>query len=111
MGWSNKNIVGYTELFCLTKLIFYYKLQQHQKTNFNNNQHNKKRAAKQKRQWQKIAGWLCNKMQAEKSVNKGKEYSRIWVYVPTKVSEDTAFMFKIGEPCSVEIDEKKNSSS
>jgi hypothetical protein len=42
-----------------------------------------------------------------KSVSKGKEYSRIWVYVPTKVSEDTAFMFKIGEPCRVEIDEEK----
>ena len=43
-----------------------------------------------------------------KSVSKGKEYSRIWVYVPTKVSEDTAFPFKIGSPCIVEIDEKKN---
>lgn len=42
-----------------------------------------------------------------KSVSKGKEYSRIWVYVPTKVSEDTAFMFKTGDPCLVEIDEKK----
>jgi hypothetical protein len=41
-----------------------------------------------------------------KSVSKGKEYARIWVYVPTKVSEDTAFPFKIGNPCLVEIDEK-----
>jgi hypothetical protein len=31
-----------------------------------------------------------------KSVNKGKEYSRIWVYVPKKISEDTAFPIKIG---------------
>jgi len=42
-----------------------------------------------------------------KSVSKGKEYSRIWVYVPTKVSEDTAFPFKIGSPCLVEINEEK----
>jgi hypothetical protein len=42
-----------------------------------------------------------------KSVSKGKEYARIWVYVPTKVSEDTAFPFKIGQPCLVKIDESK----
>ena len=30
-----------------------------------------------------------------KSVSKGKEYVRIWVYVPTKGSEDTAFPFNI----------------
>lgn len=42
-----------------------------------------------------------------KSVSKGKEYARIWVYVPTKVSEDTAFPFKIGAPCLVEINEQK----
>ena len=30
-----------------------------------------------------------------KSVSKGKEYARIWVYVPTKVSEDTAFPFEL----------------
>jgi hypothetical protein len=42
-----------------------------------------------------------------KSVSKGKEYARIWVYVPTKVSEDTAFPFKIGDPCSVKIDERR----
>jgi hypothetical protein len=43
-----------------------------------------------------------------KSVSKGKEYSRIWIYVPTKVSEDTAFPFKIGMPCQIRIDEGKN---
>ncbi len=43
-----------------------------------------------------------------KTASKGKEYARIWVYIPTKVTEDTAFPFKIGAPCSVEIDEKKN---
>jgi hypothetical protein len=42
-----------------------------------------------------------------KSVSKGKEYARIWVYIPTKVSEDTAFPFKIGAPCLVEINEEK----
>lgn len=42
-----------------------------------------------------------------KSVSKGKEYARIWVYVPTKVSEDTAFPFKVGMPCLVRIDEEK----
>ena len=42
-----------------------------------------------------------------KSVSKGREYIRIWVYVPTKVSEDTAFPFEIGMPCLVEIDEEK----
>jgi hypothetical protein len=44
-----------------------------------------------------------------KTVSKGKEYARIWVYVPTKVSEDTAFPFKIGAPCTVKIgDDNKN---
>ena len=42
-----------------------------------------------------------------KSVSKGKEYARIWIYVPTKISGDTAFPFEIGDPCFVEIDEKK----
>lgn len=39
-----------------------------------------------------------------RSVSKGKEYVRVWIYIPTKVSEDTAFPFKIGDPCEVEID-------
>ena len=42
-----------------------------------------------------------------KSVSKGCEYTRIWIYIPTKVSEDTAFPFKMGEPCLVEIDVKQ----
>lgn len=41
-----------------------------------------------------------------KSVSKGREYTRIWIYVPTKVSEDTAFPFRMGMPCLVEIDTK-----
>lgn len=40
-------------------------------------------------------------------MSKGKEYERIWIYVPTKVSEDTAFPLKVGMPCLVEIDEEK----
>jgi len=43
-----------------------------------------------------------------KSVSRGREYTRIWVYIPTKVREDTAFPFKIGEPCLVEIDVEKS---
>jgi hypothetical protein len=39
-----------------------------------------------------------------KSVSKGREYRRIWIYIPTKVAEDTSFPFKVGEPCLVEID-------
>jgi hypothetical protein len=39
-----------------------------------------------------------------KSVSKGKEYRRIWIYIPTKVAEDTSFQFKVGDPCFVEID-------
>ncbi|MCW4018977.1 MAG: hypothetical protein NWF00_09920 [Candidatus Bathyarchaeota archaeon] len=42
-----------------------------------------------------------------KTASKGKEYARVWVYIPTKVSEDTAFPFKIGAPCMVKIDETK----
>jgi len=38
-----------------------------------------------------------------KSISKGKEYTRIWIYIPTKVSEDTAFPFKIGMPCLVDM--------
>jgi len=44
-----------------------------------------------------------------KSVSKGREYRRIWIYIPTKVSEDTAFPFKVGEPCLVEIDVTRKS--
>jgi len=40
-----------------------------------------------------------------KSSSRGREYTRIWIYVPTKVKEDTAFPFGVGDPCLVEIDE------
>jgi hypothetical protein len=39
-----------------------------------------------------------------KSVSKGRQYERIWVYIPTKISEDTAFPFNVGEPCLIELD-------
>jgi hypothetical protein len=42
-----------------------------------------------------------------KSVSKGKEYCRIWVYIPTKVSEDTSFPFNAGEPCIVKIENEQ----
>ncbi|MDV3243717.1 MAG: hypothetical protein LYZ69_02275 [Nitrososphaerales archaeon] len=42
-------------------------------------------------------------------MSKGREYVRVWVYVPTKVSEDTAFPFRIGEPCEIEIDTDRKS--
>ena len=42
-----------------------------------------------------------------KSISKGREYTRIWIYVPTKVSEDTAFPFKVSMPCLVKINEEK----
>ena len=43
-----------------------------------------------------------------KSISKGRVYLRIWIYIPTKVSEDTAFPFKVGDPCEVEIDLERN---
>ena len=37
-------------------------------------------------------------------MSKGRQYERIWIYVPTKVSEDTAFPFKVGDPCLIQLD-------
>jgi hypothetical protein len=41
---------------------------------------------------------------ARKSTAKGKTYRRIWVYVPSRVSEDTAFPFHAGDPVEVAIE-------
>jgi hypothetical protein len=41
---------------------------------------------------------------ARKSTAKGKTYRRIWIYVPSRVSEDTAFPFHPGDPVEVAID-------
>jgi hypothetical protein len=42
-----------------------------------------------------------------RSVSKGREYERIWIYVPTRVSDDTAFPFKVGDPCLVQLDNER----
>jgi len=42
-----------------------------------------------------------------KTTTAGKEYLRIWIYVPTKISEDSAFPFKAGDPCEIELDTKE----
>jgi hypothetical protein len=42
-----------------------------------------------------------------KSVSKGRQYERIWIYVPTKVREDTAFPFKVGDPCLIQLDTER----
>ena len=42
-----------------------------------------------------------------KSTSKDKEYIRIWIYIPTRVSEDTGFPFEVGDPCEVELDLRK----
>jgi hypothetical protein len=42
-----------------------------------------------------------------RSVSKGREYERIWIYVPTKVSGDTAFPFKVGDPCLIQLDTER----
>ena len=42
-----------------------------------------------------------------RSVSKGREYERIWVYIPTRVSGDTAFPFKVGDPCLVQLDTER----
>ena len=50
-------------------------------------------------------------MIGRKTSSKGKEYTRIWIYVPTKVSEDTAFPFRIGDACQIEIDQEEDALS
>jgi hypothetical protein len=40
-------------------------------------------------------------------VSKGRQYERIWIYVPTKVREDTAFPFKVGDPCLIQLDTER----
>ncbi|HKM78857.1 MAG TPA: hypothetical protein VJZ03_07245 [Candidatus Bathyarchaeia archaeon] len=42
-----------------------------------------------------------------KSSSKGREYNRIWIYVPTKISEDTSFPFSSGDPCYVHLDPER----
>ncbi len=42
-------------------------------------------------------------------MSKGREYEHIWIYVPAKVSEDTSFPLKRGEPCLVQLDMERKS--
>jgi hypothetical protein len=49
----------------------------------------------------------CRNNYRQKISKQKNEYVRIWVYIPTKVSEDTAFPFEIGTPCLAEIDDGK----
>jgi hypothetical protein len=39
-----------------------------------------------------------------RSVSKGRQYQRVWIYIPTKVSEDSSFPLKVGDPCLVQLD-------
>ncbi|MEM3576929.1 MAG: hypothetical protein QXX51_00540 [Candidatus Bathyarchaeia archaeon] len=42
-----------------------------------------------------------------KIVDRGKKYSKIFIYIPKEVSTDTSFPFKVGEDVNVKIDGKK----
>lgn len=42
-----------------------------------------------------------------KVVNRGKKYSKIFIYIPKEVSADTSFPFKVGEDVTVKIDGKR----
>lgn len=39
-----------------------------------------------------------------RSVRGGREYQQIWVYIPAKVAEDSAFQLKPADPVEIEID-------
>jgi hypothetical protein len=39
-----------------------------------------------------------------KGSSKGRQYERVWIYIPTKVSEDSSFPLKVGDPCLVQLD-------
>jgi hypothetical protein len=42
-----------------------------------------------------------------KIVDRGFKYRRVFVYIPSKVADDTAFPFQIGEDVTVTIEGKK----
>lgn len=42
-----------------------------------------------------------------KIVNRGKKYSKIFIYIPKEVSSDTSFPFKAGEDVTVKIEGKR----
>ena len=39
-----------------------------------------------------------------KTITKQHEYRRVWIYVPTKLAEDSNFPFNVGDPCFLSID-------
>jgi hypothetical protein len=41
-----------------------------------------------------------------KTTADGREYTRLWIYVPNKLSQDTAFRFRVGDPYDIEMDTK-----
>ena len=57
--------------------------------------------------WDGLARSGVGTVIGKKSVSKGREYERVWIYVPTKVSEDSSFPFKIGDPCLVQLDTER----
>lgn len=42
-----------------------------------------------------------------KVVDRGKNYSKIFIYIPKEVSTDTSFPFRVGEDVTVKIDGKR----
>jgi hypothetical protein len=44
-------------------------------------------------------------------VSKGRQYERIWIYIPTKVGEDTAFPFRVGDPCLIQLEPERRQVS
>jgi hypothetical protein len=42
-----------------------------------------------------------------KVVDRGKKYSKIFIYIPQKVAQDTRFPFKKGEDVTVRIEGEK----
>ncbi len=41
-----------------------------------------------------------------RSTSKDREYTAIWIYIPSKVGSDSTFPFRIGEPCMINISTK-----
>lgn len=61
-----------------------------------------------KRKGSEIAKQGVGSIISRKNQSGGKVYRRIWIYVPAKISEDTAFPFKPGDPCQIQIDLEKH---
>jgi hypothetical protein len=46
-------------------------------------------------------------LQVVLDIGKSREYERIWIYIPTKVSEGTSFPFRVRDPCLVQLDTER----